>query len=381
MKEELTAFIQSLFATQGQIPLHAPFISNEESEAAAKTIRTGLFSTAGKAVAEFEGELADYLKTPHVLATNSGTSALHTALLGCGVGEGDLVITQALSFVASANTIRYCGAEPLFLDVDKDRLSLSPVALENFLSLECDLVDEKCIHKKSRKIIKVCVVVHTFGHPAFLDEIILLLNKYHIDLVEDAAQAFGSKYKGKLCGTFGRFGCFSFNGNKTITTGAGGALTCSSLTDFNLSKQRIHQGKEVKEYQYYHTMIGYNYAMPSLNAAIGLVQLKNITNILSAKKSLAMAYNHFFESKNLKSVREPVACNANFWLNNLLVSTASEKHDLIEYLNGKAIEARPLWWCLPDLPMYRDCMSDGYSTAKQRVDCVVSLPSGSLYHN
>ena len=380
MKKALGSFIQSLFATQGQIPLHAPFISKGESEAAQQEIQTGLFSTSGKAVSKFEGELATYLNSPHVLTTNSGTSALHSALLGCGVGEGDLVITQAISFVASANTIRYCGAEPVFLDVNESRLSLCITALNNFLSQECDVVNATCIHKTTRKKVKACVVVHTFGHPALMSEIVALLNQYHIDLVEDAAQALGSTYNNQFCGTFGRFGCISFNGNKIITTGAGGALVCRNEDDYNLAKQRINQGKQVKGYQYYHTMMGYNYAMPGLNAAIGLMQLEHLNNILSTKKTMATAYNQFFEHENLTSVQEPVDCSSNWWLNNLLMDSPSDKEDLIQYLNNKGIEARPLWWCLPDLPMYQNCISTGYEVAKAVAQRVVSLPSGSLYN-
>ncbi len=379
MKEALVPFIQSLFNTQAQIPLHAPFITKEEGEAAQQEIQTGLFSTSGKAVSKFESKLATYLNTPHVLATNSGTSALHTALLGCGVGEGDLVITQAISFVASANTIRYCGAEPVFLDVNESRLSLCITALNNFLSQECDVVNAICIHKTTRKKVKACVVVHTFGHPALINQIAALLNHYHIDLVEDAAQAFGSTYQNQFCGTFGRFGCISFNGNKIITTGGGGALICRNEGDYSLAKQRINQGKQVNGYQYYHSMIGYNYAMPSLNAAIGLIQLKHINDILSTKKTLATAYNQFFEYENLNVVQEPEDCKSNWWLNNLLIDLPSEKDDLIKYLNGKGVEARPLWWCLPELPMYKHCMSDDYNIAKIVVNRVVSLPSGSLY--
>ena len=259
------------------------------------------------------------------MATNSGTSALHTALLGCGVGKGDLVISQALSFVASANTIRYCGAEPVFLDVDENRLSLCFSALKNFLSQQCDVVNNECVHQPTAKKVKACVVVHTFGHPALIHDIAVLLKQYHIDLVEDAAQAFGSSYKNQLCGTFGRFGCFSFNGNKIITTGAGGALVCRDSDDYTTAKQRINQGKEFKGYHYYHSAIGYNYGMPSLNAAIGLIQLKKLTHILSEKKALNTAYSDFFVSEKLKSIQQPDDCNSNFWLNNLLVNSSLPK--------------------------------------------------------
>lgn len=380
MKEELVSFIQSLYATEGQIPLHAPFVFPEDSKRIEQEFLTGLSSTASKTVLEFENRLSEVLKTPYVLATNSGTAALHTAMLLSGVAADDLVITTPFSFVATANVIRYCGATPQFIDIEKESLAISPKALHAFLEKECEVIQDVCYHTASGKKVRVCLLVHTFGHPAQLAEIQAILTTYNIDLVEDAAQAFSSEYHDKQCGTFGRFGCFSFNGNKLISTSGGGALVCQTEADYLKAEQLMNQGKEKKGFNYYHSVVGYNYKMNGLSAAIGLTQLTHLEQIKTEKSKITSAYRDFFSAHKISFLKEPVHCHANFWLNNILLNSKAERDELLAYLNKNQIEARPAWWPIDDLPMYKKRNKEVLPNSYNLFERIVSLPSGSLYH-
>lgn len=379
MKEELALFIQSLFSTQGQIPLHAPFISELEDLNVQQELQSGLFSTASTSVAKFEEQLSSHIKSKYVVATNSGTAALHTALLLSGVTIDDMVLTSPLSFVATANVIRYCGATPHFIDVSEKNLAISPIKLKSFLQNECDLKSGLCVHKATGKKIRVCLLVHAFGNAAELSEITEILNEFSIELVEDAAQAFLSSYKEKFCGTFGRFGCYSFNGNKFLTTGSGGALVCQNEADYIAALQLVSQGKEVRGYGYYHSMVGYNYKMNGLSAVIGLAQLLNVDEIKRRKKAIAEAYRDFFQEWGIELIREQSGTESNFWLTNILLHSKEEKNTVIDYLNASKIEARPIWWPIDQLPMYQNKTLGKCNVANTIFERLISLPSGSLY--
>ncbi len=379
MKEALVPFIQSLFETQGQIPLHAPFVFPDDVARLGQELKTGLSSTASQSVTEFENALGEHLGCKYVLATNSGTSALHTALLVSGVGVDDLVITTPFSFVATANVINYCGATPWFIDIDKETLAISPEALRVFLVEKCKVVDGKCYHISSGKKVSLCLLVHAFGHPALLEEIQAILNQYAIDLIEDAAQAFSSRYKTQFCGTFGRMGCFSFNGNKLISTSGGGALVCKNKEDYLKAEQIINQGKEKRGFNYYHAVVGYNYKMNGLSAIIGLMQIEHLEQIKIYKSKITSAYRDFFAAHAIPFLEEPKKCHSNFWLNNILLSSQRERDELLAYLNAHQIEARPAWWPIDDLPIYQRLNTDPLSTSYHIFERLVSLPSGSLY--
>jgi len=231
-------------------------------------------SSVGRFVDRFESEFAEYVGSRYAIATVNGTSALHISLLLADVQKDDEVLTQPLTFIATCNAISYCGAKPLFVDVDLDTMGLSPRALEKFLQTHCEVKNEKCINTTTNKVIKACVPMHTFGHPCKIDAIKEVCDRWHIALVEDAAESLGSRYKGKHTGTFGRLGAFSFNGNKIITSGGGGVLVTDDATLAKRAKHLTTTAKVPHSYEYVHDTIGYNYRMPNLNAALLVAQME-----------------------------------------------------------------------------------------------------------
>lgn len=367
--KKLADHIRSYYQTDGFIPLHAPFLSGKEAAATIQEINTGLYSSSSPTVAKFENLISNYLDAPYFLATNSGTSALHIALLCAGVQNNDLVITQPLSFVATANSIRYCGANPIFIDINPKTLSICPKALSVFLEQECEIMDEVTIHKSSKRKVSGCLLMHTLGIPGKINEISEILASHNISLIEDAAQAFGSIYQKQFCGTFGRFGCYSFNGNKTISTGGGGGITFQSENDYLKAKSLITQSKTPHPYQYSHSAVGYNYKMAGINAAIGCEQITYISQILSKKQALQEHYKSFFKDAFIE----------NNWLNTILASSRKEAIEIIEFLNYENIECRPAWELLIDLPMYKTAISNSCPIARSIAPRLVSFPSGSLF--
>lgn len=379
MVQQLITFIQHLYNTEGKIPLHAPFLFGNECDETKKVLESGLFSSSSPVVSDFEKALGDFIASKKVLATNSGTAALHTALLCAGVSKDELVITQALSFVATANAISYCGASPVFVDIDRDTLSLSAEALDNFLKTDCQVENGECIHSASQKKIRACIIMHTFGHVGEVKAIQSILKNYHILLIEDAAQAFGSTCGKQFAGTIGDFGIYSFNGNKTITTGGGGALVCKNEVDFKKAQSIISQGKTNHPYIYHHHEIGYNYKMTGLAASVGLQQLAHFTEIKTKKQVLTEQYRsflgkidiHFIESSNSNDIH---------WLNNILLESQQERDHFLEELHKHNIEARPVWEPLYSLPMYKNVLNDGLENTKALAPRILSLPSGSLFN-
>ena len=298
-------FIREIYNNDSFIPLHEPRFIGNEKKYLNECIDSTYVSSVGKFVDEFEKKIAQYIGAKYVIATTNGTSALHIALLLANVTNNDEVITQPLTFVATCNVISYCGAAPVFIDVDKDTMGLSPTALKRFLESSTTIENQQCVNNTTGKIIKACVPMHTFGHPCRIDEIKDICNEYYISLVEDAAESIGSFYKDKHTGTYGHMGVISFNGNKIITGGGGG---CIITNDEELAKKAKHLTTTAKvphKWEYTHNMIGYNYRMPNLNAALLTSQLENLQTFLSSKRSIAMAYKEFFKDKPYGFVEEP----------------------------------------------------------------------------
>lgn len=310
--KSIIEFVRDVYKTDDFIPLHAPVFNGNEKKYVLDTLESTFVSSVGKYVDDFERKIEDYTRTARAVATVNGTAALSAALYLAGVKRGDLVVTQALTFVATCNALYHLGAEPVFTDVSPMSLGLCPVALENWLSENTELTEKGCVHRKTRQVVRAVVPMHTFGHPVELDELIAVCQKWHIILVEDAAESLGSFYKGKHTGTLGEYGALSFNGNKIITTGGGGMVFCRSSGDGVRAKHVTTTAKVPHPYEFYHDEPGFNYRMPNLNAALGCGQMERLDSFLKQKRDLAQRYETFFADSEFKFVKEPEYAQSNY---------------------------------------------------------------------
>lgn len=344
MYNDITTFIHSLFGTDEFVPLHAPLFIGNEKKYLAECIDTTFVSSVGKFVDRFEELVACYTGSKRAVVCVSGTNALHMGMLLVGVERDDEVLTQALTFIATCNAISYIGAHPVFLDVDRDTLGLSPLAVKRWLSGHAEVRNGQCYNKKTGRRIKACVPMHTFGHPMKIDELSAVCNEYHIELVEDAAESIGSFYKGRHTGTFGRVGAISFNGNKTITTGGGGMLLFQDEELGRLAKHLTTQAKVPHRWAFVHDHIGYNYRMPNINAALGCAQMENLDRYVSNKRETAERYREFFSHiPDVEFVVEPANSRSNYWLNAVLLKDRRAQQSFLEYTNDHGVMTRPVW--------------------------------------
>ncbi|EAI9059642.1 aminotransferase LegC [Campylobacter coli] len=375
MFEKEISFIKSLFNKEN-IALHEPCFIGNEKKYLLECIDNGFVSSVGEFVTRFEEALKEKTKARFVIATNTGTAALHIALLANGIDENCEVITQSISFVATANAIAYTGAKPVFLDIDENTLSLSPKALEHFLENQTYQKDNLSYNKTTHKPIKACVIMHTFGLSAHIKAIKELCEKYHILLIEDAAEALGSTYENKALGTFGKCGILSFNGNKIITGGCGGAILSD---DENLAKLARHLSTTAKiphPYEYDHDRIAYNYRLCNINAAILLAGLENLEPFLENKRELAKIYKDFFKNHDkCEFIDEKSNEKSNFWLNTLLFKDENLRNIFLEECLKNNIFVRPVWKSLPSLKAFQDCQSDELINTKNLEKRLVNLPS------
>lgn len=375
MFEKEISFIKSLFNKEN-IALHEPCFIGNEKKYLLECIDSGFVSSVGEFVTRFEEALKEKTKARFVIATNTGTAALHIALLANGIDENCEVITQSISFVATANAIAYTGAKPVFLDIDENTLSLSPKALEHFLENQTYQKDNLSYNKTTHKLIKACVIMHTFGLSAHIKAIKELCEKYHILLIEDAAEALGSTYENKALGTFGKCGILSFNGNKIITGGCGGAILSD---DENLAKLARHLSTTAKiphPYEYDHDRIAYNYRLCNINAAILLAGLENLELFLENKRELAKIYKDFFKNHDkCKFIDEKSNEKSNFWLNTLLFKNENLRNIFLEECLKNNIFVRPIWKSLPSLKAFQNCQSNELINTKNLEKRLVNLPS------
>lgn len=373
-KKEIS-FIKSLFNKEN-IALHEPCFIGNEKKYLLECIDSGFVSSVGEFVTRFEEALKEKTKARFVIATNTGTAALHIALLANGIDENCEVITQSISFVATANAIAYTGAKPVFLDIDENTLSLSPKALEYFLENQTYQKDNLSYNKTTHKPIKACVIMHTFGLSAHIKAIKELCEKYHILLIEDAAEALGSTYENKALGTFGKCGILSFNGNKIITGGCGGAILSD---DENLAKLARHVSTTAKiphPYEYDHDRIAYNYRLCNINAAILLAGLENLELFLENKRELAKIYKDFFKNHDkCKFIDEKSNEKSNFWLNTLLFKDENLRNIFLEECLKNNIFVRPVWKSLPSLKAFQNCQSNELINTKKLEKRLINLPS------
>ncbi|EAH4980441.1 TPA: aminotransferase LegC [Campylobacter jejuni] len=375
MFEKEISFIKSLFNKEN-IALHEPCFIGNEKKYLLECIDSGFVSSVGEFVTRFEEALKEKTKARFVIATNTGTAALHIALLANGIDENCEVITQSISFVATANAIAYTGAKPVFLDIDENTLSLSPKALEHFLENQTYQKDNLSYNKTTHKPIKACVIMHTFGLSAHIKAIKELCEKYHILLIEDAAEALGSTYENKTLGTFGKCGILSFNGNKIITGGCGGAILSD---DENLAKLARHLSTTAKiphPYEYDHDRIAYNYRLCNINAAILLAGLENLELFLENKRELAKIYKDFFKNHDkCKFIDEKSNEKSNFWLNTLLFKDENLRNIFLEECLKNNIFVRPVWKSLPSLKAFQNCQSNELINTKKLEKRLINLPS------
>ncbi|MBN2165710.1 MAG: LegC family aminotransferase [Marinilabiliaceae bacterium] len=363
---------------EGFIPLHAPIFLGNEKKYLGECIDSTFVSSVGKFVNIFEEEIANYTKSKSAVVCVNGTNALHLALKLAGVEEGDEVITQALTFISTANAISYCNAKPVFIDVDNDTLGMSPNALAQFLEKNVEIRSTGCYNIISQRRIKCCVPMHTFGHPCRIDEIIEVCNRYNIEVVEDAAESLGSYYKGKHTGTFGSIGVLSFNGNKIITTGGGGMLLFKDKTLAEKAKHLTTQAKILHAWEFIHDDIGYNYRMPNLNAALGLAQFEIIDKLLFSKRSVAEIYYSFFKTEGINFIQEPENAKSNYWLNAILLNSKDDRDQFLKITNEAGVMTRPVWRLMNELQMFSDCITDDLNNSKYIQDRLVNIPSSAI---
>lgn len=367
----------------GPVPLHRPIFAGDEKARLLECIDSNFVSSAGELIGEFERQVAEFTGVRYAVATVNGTAAIQVALRLAGVESGDEVITQALTFVATANAVAYTGALPVFIDVDEDTLGLSPEALERFLEDRAEATEKGLINGDTGRRIAAVLPMHTFGHPARIEAIAEICERYGLPLVEDAAEALGSWIDSpadtaitrRHAGTTGRLGTLSFNGNKIITTGGGGMILTDDAELAARAKHLTTTAKRPHTYEFAHDELGYNYRMPNLNAALGVAQMARLPEIIAAKREVAARYEAFFADRPETFITERPGTTANYWLNAILMADRAERDALLEATNAEGIMTRPIWELMTDLPMYQHCQHDGLAVSRWLQDRIVNLPS------
>lgn len=376
MFESIVRFIRDLYNTNGPIPLHEPRFIGNEKKYLTECIDSTYVSYLGKFVGQFEDMVKKFTGSKHAIATANGTLALHTSLVLAGVKPGVEVITQALTFVATANAISHCGAKPIFIDSEKETLGMSPEKLEEFFEKETMLNnDGYCYNKKTKAKISACVPMHVFGHPVKIDRIINICERNNVPVVEDSAESMGSSFKNKYTGTFGKAGILSFNGNKIITTGGGGMILTD---DDDIARKARHitaTSKVPHKWEFIHDGIGYNYRMPNVNAAIGCAQMENLPFFIKNKREIARRYKIFFNDMDVAYFSEKNGCISNCWLNALIMKDRKQRDEFLLYCNENKIMTRPVWTLMNKLPMYNECQTTSLDSALWLEERLVNIPS------
>lgn len=378
MKYESTIyFIKQIYKNVDHVLLHAPAFIGNEKKYLDDCIDTTFVSSVGKYVDRFEDAIAKYTGANRAVVCVNGTMALFMALKLCGIKPDEKVITQPLTFIATANAIAYCYAHPVFLDVDEDTMGLSPTKVRLWLERNAAVKSDGCYDKHSGKKIRAVVPMHTFGHPVKIDDFVKLCDEWKLALIEDAAESIGSFYKGRHTGTYGEIGCMSFNGNKTITCGGGGILLFQNKEKGDYAKHITTQAKIPHRWEFKHDAIGYNLRMPNINAALGCAQLECIDTILANKRETSRMYKDFFSNiDDISFFDEPKDCKSNFWLNAVLLRDKRERDIFLAETNDNGIQTRPIWELMNRLPMFISATSGDLSTAEMFADRIVNIPSG-----
>ena len=375
MYEDTIDFIRSIYGSERVIPLHEPRFIGNEKKYLNDCIDSTFVSSTGKFVDEFEEKIAKYTGAKYAVATSNGTSALHIALLLANVAKNDEVITQPLTFVATCNAISYCGANPIFIDVDKETMGLSPLSLQAYLKKNAFIKNQQCINNNTGRVIKACVPMHSFGQPCRIDEIKEICEKYHISLIEDAAESLGSFYKNKHTGTFGQMGIISFNGNKIITAGGGGCIITDDETLAKKAKHLTTTAKVPHKWKIAHDAIGFNYRMPNLNAALLVAQLEQLDGFLENKRLLANKYKEFFKKSDIMFVTELENSKSNYWLNTIILKDRQQRDLLLDEANSKGVMVRPIWVLMNKLSIFKNAQNGDLTNTEWLEQRVVNIPS------
>ena len=364
-----------LWYSDRPIPLHRPVFEGNERKYLKDCVDSNFVSSAGANVAAFEEEVASFCGARYAVATVNGTAALHASLICCGVERDTEVLSQALTFVATANSIGYAGATPIFIDVDRDTLSMSPEALSSWLKTNTDKHGDRLINVNSGAEIRACLPMHTFGLPGRIEEISSICAEYGVPLIEDAAEALGSFVRDLHTGTFGIASTLSFNGNKIITTGGGGMVITNDASLAHRLRHITTTAKVKHTYEFFHDELGYNYRLPNLNASLGLAQMEVLHEILKIKAEIASNYRQLCLENNITYIDGLNGTNPNYWLNAIVLNDREERELVLKRTNKAGVMTRPIWNLMTDLPMYQGCQSDGLENSKWLVDRVVNLPS------
>ncbi|AOP33675.1 aminotransferase DegT [Leptospira tipperaryensis] len=377
-----TRIVESIRKVVGDSPvaLHEPTFSGNEWKYVKECIDTSFVSSVGKFVDRFELELAQFTGAKHAIAVVNGTAALHIALKLAGVNPGDEVLIPSLTFIATANAVSYCDAIPHFVDSEESTLGIDPNTIREYLTSITEIRNNQCINKTTGRIIRAIVPMHTFGHPSDLDGILSLAKDFHLQLVEDAAESLGSSYHERHTGTFGLLGTLSFNGNKTITTGGGGAILTENSEIAKRAKHITTTAKIPHRWEYVHDEIGYNYRMPNINAALGCAQLEQMPEFLKSKRELFQKYKDSFSSiEDVFIFEEPKESRSNYWLQTLVLSNkVSQKRDeILTVTNDSGVMTRPCWSLMHKLKPFSDCPRMDLSVAISLEKRLINIPSGS----
>ena len=371
---------QALNSPEEFVPLHEPCFSGNESKYVQECIDSTFVSSVGKFVDRFEKELANYTGAKYAVAVVNGTAALHIALLLAGVKLEDEVLVPVLSFVATANAVRYCGAKPHFVDSEERTLGIDPQALREYLQYSSEQRDGICVNRNTGCPIRALIPVHIFGHPCDLDGLLAVAKDFNLNLIEDAAESLGSLYHGQHTGTFGLLGILSFNGNKTITTGGGGAILTDDQELAKSAKHLTTTAKTPHRWNYVHDGVGYNYRMPNLNAALGCAQIEQLPEFLASKRCLFEHYEEAFRGiPQIRLFSEPEGSHSNYWLQTLLLddSVANQRDAILEATNSSGMMTRPIWKLLHKLAPYCDCPCAPVPVAESLERRIVNLPSST----
>ncbi len=373
--EAICTFVKGLYEPLDFLPLHRPILGDLEKTYLSDCIDSNFVSSVGVRVTEFEERLARFTGVKRAIATVNGTAALHIALREAGARNDTEVITQPLTFAATTNAIAYTGAIPLFVDVERATLGLDPDRLVEFLRTKTIVKNGRLTNADTGRVISACAPVHIYGHPCRVDEIAAICSEYEIPVVEDAAEALGSYRNDGHVGHDGVMATLSFNGNKIITTGGGGAILTNDEVLADRLKHITTTAKQSHPYEFFHDEIGYNYRLPNLNAALGCAQMDRLPSFLREKRGIAEAYRTFFDGSKLDFIDEPTGCRSNFWLNGVLFPNRTERNTFLDYSNAHGVMTRPFWRLMPDLPAFKDAFCGEIPVARDLYDRGVALPS------
>lgn len=376
---EIIEAVRRVVKTKGIVPLHEPVFNGNEWKYVKDCLDSGWVSSTGEYVTRFEEELTRFIGAKRAVAVVNGTAALHIALQLVGVRSNDEVLVPALTFVATANAVTYCGAIPHFVDISEKTLGIDPIKLERYLEDISVVTEGGCINKQTGRKIKAVVAMHTFGHPVDLDPLLDVCKKFHLELVEDAAEALGSFYKGRHVGTFGKVAAFSFNGNKIITTGGGGAIVTNDEALAELAKHLTTTAKIPHPWEYVHDQVGYNYRMPNLNAALGLAQLEQLPEFIEKKRKLATLYQNAFTGlQGITFVSEPPHSQSNYWLNTIILDREfiNFRDEILEAFHQDGFMCRPVWRPMHQLPIYSQNPKMDLCITEDLARRIINIPSG-----